>query len=166
MNRSRTHTPLALGIIALAFALSGDGARAQSAAPSTPVRATIAQAAWLVGDWRGTTGTTTFDELWTDGAGGTMVAVSRTLRDGKLLAFEFLRIAERNGSLVYIAQPGGRPPTDFTLAAITADSMTFENSAHDFPKVIRYARQADGSLEATTSDAGAKRQVFRFTRVR
>ena len=48
-----------------------------------------------------------------------MLAVSRTLKGDRMVAFEFLRIVERDGGLVYIAQPNGRPPTEFTLTAIT-----------------------------------------------
>jgi hypothetical protein len=81
-----------------------------------------------------------------------------------MVAFEFLRIVERNGGLVYIAQPDGRPPTDFVLTDIGADSATFENPAHDFPKMIRYAKQPDGSLEARISDGGQRAQSFVFRR--
>ena len=91
-----------------------------------------------------------------------MLAVSRTLKGDRMVAFEFLRIVERDGSLVYIAQPNGRPPTEFTLTAITADSATFENPTHDFPKMIRYSKRADGSLEARVSDGGQKAEVFVF----
>jgi hypothetical protein len=93
-----------------------------------------------------------------------MLGVSRTLKGDRMVAFEFLRIVERNGGLIYIAQPEGRPPTEFTLTAVTADSVTFENPAHDFPKVIRYSRRADGSLEARVSDGGQKSQSFVFKR--
>ncbi len=76
-----------------------------------------------------------------------------------------LRIVERDGGLVYIAQPNGRPPTEFVLTGMTADSATFENPAHDFPKMIRYTRRPDGSLEARISGAGGERpQAFVFTR--
>ena len=94
-----------------------------------------------------------------------MLAVSRTIKDDRLAAFEFLRIVERDGSLVYIAQPNGRPPTEFALTRIGADSATFENPSHDFPKMIRYTRRPDGSLEARVSGAGGERpQTFIFTR--
>ena len=48
-----------------------------------------------------------------------MLAVSRTVRDGLMSAFEFLCIVERDGGLVYTAMPNGRTPaTDFTLTKI------------------------------------------------
>jgi hypothetical protein len=130
-----------------------------------PARATLADLGWLAGNWSGTLGRATIEERWTPAAGGAMLAVSRTIKDDRLAAFEFLRIVERDDGLVYIAQPNGRPPTEFVLTVMTADSVTFENPAHDFPKMIRYTRRADGSLEARVSGAGGERpQVFVFTR--
>ena len=137
-----------------------DQARAQRRTPEA--RATIAQLAWLAGTWTGADGPVAFQERWTSPAGGAMLAVSRTLKGDRMVAFEFLRIVERDGSLRYIAQPNGRPPTEFMLTAITADSATFENPTHDFPKMIRYSKRADGSLEARVSDGGQKAEVFVF----
>ncbi len=39
------------------------------------------------------------------------------------------------------------PATVFVATEITPTRVTFENPAHDFPRVTRYARTADGSLE-------------------
>ncbi len=125
----------------------------------------LAQMAWLAGNWTGGSGPVSFEERWTPSAGGAMLAVSRTLKGDRMVAFEFLRIVERDGSLIYVAQPDGRPPTEFTLTALTADSATFENPAHDFPKMIRYARRADGSLEARVSDGGNKAETFVFKKM-
>ena len=65
---------------------------------------------------------------------------------------------EREGSLVYVARPDGRTtPTRFTLTSISTEGATFENSAHDFPKLIRYALKPDGTLETTISGAAGRR---------
>lgn len=80
-----------------------------------------------------------------------MLGMSRTVRADRMTEFEFLRIVERGGGLVYIAQPNGAPPTEFTMTAMDAGSVTFENPAHDFPKMIRYAKRADGGIEASIS---------------
>jgi hypothetical protein len=140
-----------------------------SAAPSAqerrpPARATISDVAWLAHAWTGDAPGVLLEERWTTPAGGAMLAVSRTVKDGRLTAFEFLRIVERDGGLVYIAQPGGRPPTEFVLTAVSAQSATFENPAHDFPKMIRYAIRNDGLLEARVSDGAARGQSFLFKR--
>jgi hypothetical protein len=139
-----------------------------AAAPASVERAkgSMAQVSWISGTWVGGSGTTTIEERWTPSAGGSMIGVSRTIRDGNLSAFEFLCIVERDGGLLYQAMPNGRmPATDFTLTKIDADSAVFENPSHDFPRMIRYTRQPDGSLEAVVSgEAGQKPLTFVFKR--
>ncbi len=139
--------------------------------PPAPTRvggvpAGLAQVAWLSGAWSGTAGTSAIEERWTAASGGAMFATSRTVRNSAVAEFEFLCIAERDGSLVYSAMPNGRAPAvDFTLTAVDATSATFENPAHDFPKKIRYALKPDGALEATISGApGQRSTTFVFTR--
>lgn len=135
-------------------------------APLARTQATMAQVEWIAGVWTGARGSSTIEERWTPPAGGSMLAISRTLRDGLQSAFEFLCIVERDGGLVYTAMPNGRTPaTDFTLTKVDASSATFENPAHDFPKMIRYTKLPDGSLEATISgEGGQKPQTFLFKR--
>jgi hypothetical protein len=54
--------------------------------------------------------------------------------------------------------PDGRTtPTHFTLTSISAEGATFENPAHDFPKLVRYTKRPDGSLETTISGAAGQR---------
>jgi len=137
---------------------------ADATTQSVPVRASISQISWLAGAWTSGSGPVSFEERWTAAAGGAMLAVSRTIKGDRMVAFEFLRIVERDGTLIYIAQPGGRPPTEFRLSTITEDSAIFENKAHDFPKVIAYTKQPDGTLEARVSDGGQKGETFRFRR--
>jgi hypothetical protein len=133
-------------------------AAASAAAVPAKARATIADVAWIGGVWIGGTATTV-EERWTPPAGGSMLAISRTIRANNVMsAFEFLCIVERDGGLVYTAMPNARlPPTDFTLTQFTADSATFENPSHDFPRMIRYTRLADGSLETTIAGQGGER---------
>lgn len=157
MARHRQILPV-LALLLASFSLPP--ARAMRGAPP----ATIAAVSWMAGDWVGRKGQVVFEERWTPPAGGAMLAVSRTLKGERLAAFEFLRIVERDGSLVYIAQPGGRPPTEFVLSAVGAESATFENPSHDFPKVIRYTRLPDGTLEARVSDGGDRAEVKVFRR--
>lgn len=154
-----------IGAVTLLAAVVAGSLGAGAAAPprQAPPAATITAAGWLAGSWVGA-GAATFEEHWTAPAGGAMLATSRTVRNGRMVAFEFLRIVERDGTLVYIAQPQGRPPTEFVLTAIDETSVTFGNPAHDFPKVIRYARRGADGLEATVSDGGSKAQRFSFTR--
>lgn len=160
---SRRVKKLSFTLIAfVAAAFVGDGSARPAVQPQT--RATISDVGWLAGAWQGGDGPMSIEERWTTPAGGAMLAVSRTIKGDRMVAFEFLRIVERNGSLVYIAQPSGRPPTEFALTQVSKESATFENPAHDFPKVIRYAKRSDGGLEARISDGGQKGETFVFRR--
>ena len=145
-------------------ALPEDPPTGPKAPPVAPAR--IAAAAWIAGDWINTTATGSVEERWSSAAGGAMIATSRTLRGADVMtAFEFLCISERDGTLVYTAMPNAGTATDFTLTKIDADSATFENPAHDFPKMIRYAKRADGGLDASISGGGtSKPTVFSFKR--
>jgi hypothetical protein len=119
----------------------------------TPAKSTIGDLAWLAGNWvgtRGAEGTISIEERWSPPLGGAMLAVSRTVSRGRMGAFEFLRIVERDGGLVYIAQPGGAPPTEFVLTELSKTRAVFDNPRHDYPKRIAYELSAEGGLIATT----------------
>ena len=131
--------------------------------PATKAAASIADVAWVTGMWvsePATAGGAATEERWTPPAGGTMIGVSRTIRGTTMPAYEFLCIAERDGSLVYNAMPNGRAPaTEFVLTSVTKDSATFENPSHDYPKAIKYTRRGDGALETAISGAANQRVV-------
>jgi hypothetical protein len=126
---------------------------------ATAAPATIADVSWIAGVWIGGT-SSSVEERWTPPSGGAMLALSRTMRNGAMSAFEFLCIVERTGGLVYQAMPNARTPaTDFTLTRFTADSATFENPSHDYPKMVTYAKLPDGSLQTTIAGEGGQRPV-------
>lgn len=131
--------------------------------PTTKHAAKIGDVAWVGGTWvsePAAAGGSVTEERWTAPAGGVMLAVARTLRGPQMSAFEFLCIAERDGSLVYHAMPNGRAPaTEFVLTRLTSDSATFENPSHDYPKVIKYSKRQDGSLETMIGGAPNQRVV-------
>jgi hypothetical protein len=136
-----------------------------SAASQTPAAptASIDSLSWMVGDWTGTMGKASIEEHWIAPAGKTMMAVSRTIAGDRTVAFEFLRIEQRADGIVYVAQPGGRAPTEFRLTASTSSSATFENPQHDNPKLIRYTKNADGTLVAEIEgDEKGKPVAMRF----
>ncbi len=144
----------------------------QDIALPAPAKASIAETAWLTGAWvgtRGTAGMTSIEERWSPPLGGAMLGVSRTVTRDRLRAFEYLRILERDGGLVYVAQPGGGPPTEFILTELSSESgagrAVFENPRHDFPQRIVYELSADGNLTASIGFArGGNPQRFEFKR--
>lgn len=134
----------------------------------TPAKAAIGDLAWLAGNWagtRGTNGAISFEERWSPPKGGAMLATARTVSRDKMSAFEFLRVVERDGGLVYIAQPGGAAPTEFVLTEISATRAVFDNPRHDYPKRIAYDLSPDGSLTATIGFLkGGTPRKFEFKR--
>ncbi len=141
---------------------------AQDIAMPTPAKAAIGDVAWLAGAWvgtRGTAATTSIEERWSPPLGGAMLAVSRTVSRDRMSAFEFLRIVERDGGLVYIAQPGGAAATEFVLTELGATRAVFENPRHDYPKRIVYELSAEGGLSATIGFMkGGSPRRFEFKR--
>jgi hypothetical protein len=116
---------------------------------------------FMEGDWRGESGKARIEEHWIEAAGGIMLGVSRTIVSGKTVAFEFLRIEAREDGVFYVAQPNGRPGTDFKLTKVSAGEAVFENPQHDHPKIIRY-RMGDGTLVAEVEgDEGNQEFQFR-----
>ncbi len=106
------------------------------------------------------------EENWTAPAGGIMLATGRTLRDGKLREFEFLRIVKDEKGIAYLAQPNGQPPTRFGLVESRPGFARFANPAHDFPTEIVYRRADPGRLEAVVSGPRGEPREFRYRRVR
>lgn len=78
-----------------------------------------------------------------------MMGMSRTVRGGKTVEYEFLRIVlEDNGKIFYIAKPSGQSEARFKLVKSAANEAVFENLKHDFPHRIIYRLQSDGVLFA------------------
>ncbi len=130
----------------------------------TVARATIADLAWLSGEWAGTVAGNQVEERWLSAAGGAMLGNSRTTRGPSMVEFEFLCVAQRHGGLVYTAMPNGGGMTDFLLTQISTDGATFENPDHDFPKKIVYAKTADGYAVTISGAPGQRALTYAFTR--
>lgn len=137
------------------------------AAPLPAGPAAIADLAWLAGCWAGE-GEPGSGEYWLEPAGGAMLGLSRTIRDGTMAAFEYLRIAESaEGSLVLTATPSGQATTEFVLAAVSANAVVFENAAHDFPQRVSYRLTAPERLLAEIAGTvGGEERRVQFSMVR
>lgn len=104
---------------------------------------TLASLAWMAGHWIGAAEGSTQEELWLAPRGALMPGLSReTTPKGKEF-FEFVRIEARADGIYYVAQPGGRPPTEFKLVEASPGRALFANPAHDFPRAIEYTRAGD-----------------------
>jgi Domain of unknown function (DUF6265) len=108
--------------------------------------------AWLTGCWsqRTATGTTT-DEQWMAPSGGSMMGMSRNVRDGRTVGYEFVRLVQREGVLVFMAMPSGQAPAEFSGTSVSDQGFVVENPDHDFPKRIEYLKNGPDSLIANVS---------------
>ena len=116
---------------------------------------------WLAGCWAIQGGESGSEEHWLAPAGGALLGVSRTVRSGRTIEYEFMRIEESDpGQLTFIAHPSGQPEATFRLLRLAASEVVFENNAHDFPQRITY-RLGKGSLVARIEGAqeGENRSV-------
>jgi hypothetical protein len=105
--------------------------------------------AWMSGQWESADGAT--EEAWTAPRGGMMLGVGRTIHDGVVREYEFLRIqAGADGVPVYWASPNGVTPVGFRLSSAGPSTATFDNPDHDYPQRIRYRRDGE-ALVATIS---------------
>jgi hypothetical protein len=121
-----------------------------AALSTTPApEADIGRLAWISGCWVQMRANGRVDEQWMKPDGGIILGMSRTLRDGKLREFEFLRIAPGpDGRLAYVAKPSAQAEASFPLKELTDDLVVFEDPDHDFPQRILYKRVDSNTIIA------------------
>lgn len=97
-----------------------------------------------------------------------MIGVGRTIRDGKVTAYEMIVLREQAERLAYEAHPSGQASTTFLSTRISASELVFENPAHDFPQEVGYRIDGDALLAwiRGTQDGKDRRIEFPYRRVR
>lgn len=135
--------------------------------PAAAIAAPAELPRWLAGCWSGAREAERFTERWTVADAVTMLGVAHTVKGGRVSAFEFLRIVVRGDHLVYIAQPGGTPPTEFANKPgdQSGSAVTFANPRHDFPKRVGYRMRGPDALTAWI-DGGAEGAATEYVMTR
>lgn len=140
-----------------------------AAAFARAAEAPLEQLGWLPGCWNAEKAEPGSGEQWMSIAGGTLLGMSRTVRGGKTVAYEFMRIGSTaDGKLAFFAQPSGQAPASFALLRISASEVAFENPAHDFPQRIIYRLDSPARLVASIEgvrNGAARRIEFPMQRV-
>lgn len=81
-------------------------------------------------------------EQWMIPAGTSILGMGRTVKNGKTVDFEFMRIEQTADGIFFIAKPKeNKEETSFKLKSSTLNEIVFENPAHDFPQRIIYKLQ-------------------------
>jgi hypothetical protein len=106
--------------------------------------ATVDELAWLAGCWASVGAEAGSGEQWMEPAGGTLLGVSRTVRNSRTVAHEFLQIRESaGGGIEFVADPSGQSAAIFSLVRLSESEVVFENPDHDFPQRIIYRLEGD-----------------------
>lgn len=141
------------------------GAVVVSAACSAPASAKspsngIDRVSWLAGCWAREAAEAGTSEQWMQPAGGTMLGMARTIKAGKTVEFEFMRIRETlDGKLLFTALPSGQSETTFTELRSDESEIAFQNAAHDFPQRVSY--RLEGNTRLMASIEGTRKGVAR-----
>ncbi len=130
----------------------------------------VSRVRWLAGQWRMEKAGRVIDEHWMAPAGGVMLGMARTVAKGRVLSYEFTQIREGpGGELYFIAQPSGQKEAAFRVISITESEVVFENKEHDFPQIVSYRLNSDGTMLAYIEGPGpngaTKRIEYPYKRV-
>ena len=147
MPRPRWLPPTAVAIL---FAAPSAAACAQEArAAKPPAASRLSDLAFMGGCWRGVTRSgMTIEEVYTGPSSNLIVGVTRYVRDGRAVDFEFTRIDQTDSGAVITPHPKGVRSVSFAPTLVEPNRVIWENAAHDFPQRILYTRVAADTLVA------------------
>jgi hypothetical protein len=158
-------------VIAAAATLGAPGALWAQPSAKPPAKATLNDIAWIAGHWTGTGMGGVSEEMWMPPAGGVMLGSFRQLQDGKVVFYELLTFAEREGTVVLRlkhfnadltgweekAQVLEFPLVEMTPTQAVFNAMTFTREGKDAFRVnLRLRDRQTGDL---------KEEVFQYRRV-
>lgn len=107
--------------------------------------ADVASLEWLAGCWVGQLGPVTVEEQWNRPVGGQMMGLARTVKQGRVVFSEFMRIEREGDGAVFTPRVGTKEkPVAFRSVRLADGEVVFENPAHDFPQRIIYRRVSGG----------------------
>jgi hypothetical protein len=100
----------------------------------------------MAGCWEHRTNKLVVAEQWSFPRAGMMLGSGQTTRGDSTIEYEHTRIFDRDGKLVYSAQPSGQAPAEFVADSVRGLSVIFSNPAHDFPQRVIYRSLSPDSL--------------------
>lgn len=134
-----------------------------------PPAATIDAMAWLAGTWRGSGLGGENEEIWSTPRHGGMMGMYRMLQDGRPVFYEFLTLAERDGSLAlrlkhfHPDMRGWEERNEF----LTFPLVAMENGRIYFEGITFEPRGDDVTVWLAIEDreaGSAREEVFRYRR--
>lgn len=161
--------------IAVAGLVAAGTAVVMAGEETSAAKASVADLAWLAGEWTSDEHGMAFDEHWLAPRGDSMFAVSRMVANGTTKMCELSAIEQTADGLVFRIRHFSKAlepwrmdadgPMTMKLAASKENEVVFEDPARDFPRRVVYRREKDvlvARLEG--EDRGKpKAQEFRLT---
>jgi hypothetical protein len=169
MRRTR---PLLAAATVLATFVAAAGEPPPPHAPRPAIAASLADVAWLAGDWVVETGETYSEEWWSAPAGDSMVGAWRLSLSGRAKLFELLTLMEEDGRVVLrirhvdakgVAWEEKDRPLVLPLVEKGARRAVFEGTEGEGRLRISYRQEAE-SLTVEIEKTGKPAQSFRFLR--
>lgn len=111
---------------------------------------------WLEGKWRGTTDSGMMEGHFSLIAGKKLLGNSASVKNGKIIFYEFLSVDKHENSITLIPFPFGTKGVTFVATIVEEYKLRFENKKNDFPQVIQYELNA---AVLTISVEGRKNDV-------
>ena len=132
-------------IAAFATIATAGAAPSTSHAPTPPLSAI----AFMTGCWTGPSSNgATIEERYSETAENLMIGMTRYVRSGRVVDFEFTTVERTDTSFVMTPHPRGVQSDAFPLKEASEGRAVWENLKHDFPQRIIYRAGAGGSLIA------------------
>jgi hypothetical protein len=168
------HDMKRIAALTLLLLATGGITVAVSAPPSPRQSTPLNGLGFMTGCWRGqfgggAAGPGTIEEYYSTPTSNMIIGVTRFMRGGRTVDFEFTRIMASDSDVTLMPQPRGRPPTSFRMTASDSSSALWENPQHDFPQKISYRRIAGDSIIAAIEGPGqngTQRMEWRMGKVR
>jgi hypothetical protein len=114
-------------------------------APTPPLSAI----AFMTGCWTGASSNgATIEERYSETAENLMIGMTRYVRSGRVVDFEFTTVERTDSSFVMTPRPKGVQSDAFPLKEVSEGRAVWENLKHDFPQRIIYRAGTGGSLIA------------------
>ena len=106
---------------------------------------------WMVGCWQATSARdgSTITETWLAPRGGNLLGIGQTVREGKTVAWEAMRLYDEGDGVKLWLRPGLRPELTFTLEGAGENFASFVAKEADGTTKLRYERKSPTEMLAT-----------------
>ncbi len=126
---------------------------------------------WMTGCWEVSDKGRVTTERWGSATSNLILGTSQTVKDGKSVAFEFLRVVNNGHGMIYVAKPAdAKTETAFMVSKTGDKEVVFQNLKHDFPQRIIYKLTKPDALFARVEGAAADGKIsgmdFPMTKVK